>query len=369
MLALAYANGANDVSKAIATLVGSAVTNYRTAILWGTFWTVLGAVAAASLATAMLKTFTTGLLTAGADSPIALGAAIIGGAVLWVLFASWRGLPVSTTHAIVGGVCGGGVAALGVHGIAWPNLAAKVIVPLAFSPVAAFALTWVLAPFLAATLGRWQGYCLCLQPRTGMLIAIDPKGQSRLLYQRGQSRSVDLVAATQRQCDEARLSGLTLGLDSVHWLSSGAASFARGLNDAPKIVSLLVVFLAAGGSAHHASLPVIFALGAVAMGVGSYFGGRRVTEVLAEKVTAMDHVEGLAANLTTSVLVSATAVVGLPVSTTHVSCSAIVAVGVRKGVTAIRWTTVKEIVLAWIVTLPAAAILAGLVYFVLAWLW
>ena len=363
MLALAYANGANDVSKAIATLVGSGVTQYRTAILWGTFWTVLGAVAATSLATAMLKTFTTGLLTAEAGSPIALGVAIIGGAILWVLFASWRGLPVSTTHAIAGGVCGGGVAALGVLGIAWPTLAAKVIVPLAFSPVAAFAVAWSLAPFLAATLGRWQGYCLCLQPRTGMLIAVDPKGQSRLLYQSGQSRSVGLIAATPQVCDEARLYGLTIGMDSVHWLSSGAASFARGLNDAPKIVSLMLIFLAAGGPANPLSLPVIFVLGAVAMGIGSYFGGRRVTEVLAEKVTTMDHVEGLAANLTTSVLVSATAMAGLPVSTTHVSGSAIIAVGARKGATAIRWATVREMVLAWVVTVPVSAALAG--FFVL----
>jgi PiT family inorganic phosphate transporter len=104
---------------------------------------------------------------------------------------------------------------------------------------------------------------------------------------------------------------------------------------------------------------------ALAMGVGSALGGHRVTEVLAEKVTAMDHVEGLAANLTTSVLVSATAMAGLPVSTTHVSGSAIIAVGARKGATAIRWATVTEIVLAWAVTVPVSAALAGLLVLLL----
>jgi len=292
-----------------------------------------------------------------------LGGAILGGASLWVLFASWRGLPVSTTHAIVGAVCGGGIAALGLNGIAWPSLAAKVLTPLAISPIVAFLVTWALFPVLAATLGRWQGACLCLQPRAGVVVAIDAKGNSRVLYQ---SRAAGLVADTPQGCKETRLSGLTIGMNSVHWLSSGAASFARGLNDAPKIVSLLLLFLTAAGPARSVSLAVIFVLSAAAMGIGSYVGGRRVTEVLAAKVTTMDHVEGLTANLTTSVLVSATAVVGLPVSTTHVSSSAIIAVGARKGVMAIRWVTVREMALAWLLTVPVAAALAGLLVLLLS---
>ena len=102
------------------------------------------------------------------------------------------------------------------------------------------------------------------------------------------------------------------------------------------------------------------------MGLGSYFGGLRVTEVLAEKVTTMDHAEGLSANLTTSSLVLVSATLGLPVSTTHVSRSAIIGIGLLKGVRAVRWETVREMVLAWIVTLPASAMLTWLAYFLLA---
>ena len=102
------------------------------------------------------------------------------------------------------------------------------------------------------------------------------------------------------------------------------------------------------------------------MGLGSYLGGLRVTEVPAEKVTRMNHVEGLSANLTTSSLVLVSATMGLPVSTTHVSSSAIVGIGILKGIQAVRWATVRDMVLAWIVTLPVAGILAGLAYFVLA---
>jgi len=101
------------------------------------------------------------------------------------------------------------------------------------------------------------------------------------------------------------------------------------------------------------------------MGLGSYVGGLRVTEFLAEKVTKMNHAEGLSANLTTSSLVLVAGTLGLPVSTTHISSSAIVGIGLLQGVGTVRWTTVRDMVLAWIVTLPGAALLACLAYLLL----
>jgi PiT family inorganic phosphate transporter len=138
------------------------------------------------------------------------------------------------------------------------------------------------------------------------------------------------------------------------------------MNDAPKIAAILLL-----GSATalwpNSGLQISALLGvAAAMGVGSYAGGLRVTQVLAEKVTRMDHSEGLSANLTTSSLVLVSAVMGLPVSTTHVSSSAIIGIGLLKGVSAVRWTTVRDMVLAWVVTLPAAAFLSALAYVLLA---
>jgi PiT family inorganic phosphate transporter len=361
VLMLAYANGANDVSKAVATLVGSGITNYRTAISWGTIWTMLGAVTAASWATAMLKTFTTGILKGQVPSSGALGVAIITAAILWVLFATWRGWPVSTTHAILGGLCGSAVVMLGMSGVEWATVVKKAAMPLALSPVVAFVVTWSLLPLVQATVGRWSGHCLCLQPRTGTLIAVTPQGQSRVLYQ---ARGPDVVVDSPAACKQSGLSGLTVGMDSIHWLSSGTASFARGLNDAPKIVSLILI-MQMSGQIGSGGLLVGFVLTAMSTGLGSYFGGRRVTEVLAEKITRMSHTEGLVANLTTSALVTATAVLGMPVSTTHVSSSAIIAVGTRNGVQAVRWGTVKDMFLAWMVTIPVAALLGAVLAFVL----
>jgi len=363
VLALAYANGTNDVSKAIATLVGSGVTNYRTAIIWGTIWTLAGAGLSALVAKAMLKTFSAGLIQPGVATPPALAQAILVGAMAWVLVASRTGLPVSTTHALTGALVGAGLMSIGSQGLAWPAITGKIGIPLLLSPVLALAVSSLFHPMVRLVAERWQGACLCLMPASRALVTIDARGNTRTLIQA--SAFGQPVVAVPAQCDRAGLSGLTVGLDSIHWLSSGLASLARGANDTPKIMAMLLLGSAvASWPSMTVQLGTLAAV-ALAMGLGSYIGGLRVTEVLAEKVTRMDHVEGLSANLTTSSLVLVSATMGLPVSTTHVSSSAIIGIGLLKGLKAVRWTTVRDMVLAWVVTLPVAGTFAGLAYVVL----
>ena len=364
LLALAFANGANDVSKAIATLVGSGVTGYRTAILWGTAWTVLGAVLSGVIATAMVKTFSQGLLASGVSASPNLIVAVLGGAMLWVLVASWTGLPVSTTHALTGAIVGAGLIAFGREGLLWEGIGKKIVLPLILSPLLALTLSLVLHPLTRRVAARWEGTCLCVMPAARALVMINRQGATRTLFQTTTlGRPVMAVPAL---CARAGLNGLTVGLDSIHWCSSGLASLARGTNDAPKIAAMVLL----GGAI--ASWPSVAAQSAaiigvaVAMGLGSYLGGIRVTKVLAEKVTQMNHSEGLSANLTTSSLVFVSALMGLPVSTTHVSSSAIIGIGLLKGVSAVRWTTVRDMVLAWVVTLPASALLSAFTYLLFA---
>lgn len=364
VLALAYANGANDVSKAIATLVGSGVANYRIAILWGTCWTMLGAGVAAFVAGAMVKTFSQGLVQTDTVIPPAVAIAVLAGAMAWVLLASRTGLPVSTTHALTGAIVGAGLAAFAGEALLWPAVIKKVALPLLLSPFLALALSYILHPCMRLLATRCEGACLCVMPASRAVVAIDAQGSTRTLFQTpvfGQP-----VLAVPSQCDRAGLQGLSVGLDTVHWLSSGLASFARGTNDAPKIVAMLLLGSATAAWPSVSIQLAAFGGVALAMGAGSYVGGLRVTKVLAEKVTRMDHTDGLSANLATSLLVLLSGTLGLPVSTTHVSSSAIIGIGLRNGVQTVRWPTVRGMVLAWIVTLPATGVLAGLSYWILS---
>ncbi len=127
---LAFANGANDVSKAIATLVGSGITDYRSAIAWGTVWTVVGAALAAFVASAMIKTFSHGLIQTGTIIEPDVTLAVLTGAIAWVLFASHTGLPVSTTHALTGAIVGTGFVAFAGEGLIWSAIGRKIALPL-----------------------------------------------------------------------------------------------------------------------------------------------------------------------------------------------------------------------------------------------
>jgi len=364
VLCLAYANGTNDVSKAIATLVGSGVTNYRTAIAWGTVWTLIGAGGSAHVASAMVHTFSSGLVQPGTDIQPVVTAAVLVGTMAWVLCASWTGLPVSTTHSLTGAIVGTGLVAFGGKGLIWSAIGQKIALPLLLSPFLALAVSLIAHPALRFVASRWEGTCLCVMPASRALVAIDAGGGTRTLFQT--SSLGEPVIAVPSRCDRAGLRGLVIGLDTIHWISSGLASFARGTNDAPKIVAMLLLGSATAAWPSTSFQFAAFAGVAIAMGLGSYFGGLRVTEMLAEKVTKMNHTEGLSANITTSSLVLVSGTLGLPVSTTHISSSAIIGIGLLKGLKAVRWTTVRDMVLAWIVTLPGSALLACMAYLLLA---
>jgi PiT family inorganic phosphate transporter len=360
---LAFANGANDVSKGIATLVGSGVTNYRKAILWGTGWTVLGGLMALFFSAAMVKTFSSGLLSyeGGTDGlPPALGFAVMTGAIAWVLFATRAGLPVSTTHAITGALGGAGLAALGWHGLQGSVFLQKIVLPLLISPPLALALAFLLTPAIRRTMEGWMGHCICVFPAQPALLSIEQGGVVNMV----QTPSHIVTAVDTPECDTApRILTMRMGPNTLHWFTSGLTSMARGLNDAPKIAALLVGYSLLTGDMSSTGMQTAFIVVALSMGAGSLLSGFRITEVLAEKVTRMDHLEGLAANLTTALMVIAGARLGLPMSTTHVSSGAIIGMGLRRGADQIHWKKVIEMILAWVVTVPVAALLAAGSYY------
>lgn len=355
VVGLSYANGSNDVSKGIATLAGCGAATYRKALAWGTICTIGGSLAAAVFSVKMVNTFAAGLL----HNPEAMGnifpIAVAFGAFVWVLFASFTGLPVSTTHAITGAICGVGVFSFGYNGVLWGMVTSKIFIPLLVSPFCGLFLAFLVYPPLRFSMEKLYNWCVCFELRKETC-ACNPAGSGVAL---SNTLEPEMVISTNEVCENTLFAPLKINIpDIVHWVSGGLVCFARGLNDAPKIVAIGLII-----SLSNYNQDFLFPMVAVAMGLGSYLGGLRVTRVLAEKVTKMNHIEGLSANLITSILVSTAARFGLPVSTTHISSSAIIGIGLRHGRRGVYWNTVFGMVLAWFVTLPVAGLLSGIVYY------
>lgn len=356
-VAVAYVNGANDVSKGIATLVGSGVTNLRRAVLWGTLWTGIGGIAATFLAHAMLQTFGNGLLGHGIHTTLGGAAASILGAALWVAIATRKGLPVSTTHGIVGSVAGVAVVAYGLHNINWPVLGGKIILPLLLSPVVSLALTAGLIRLSRMLVPDVAVDCVCFTVEPTELQLSSP-GTAALSVARAPRIHLESCASSA-----GSYAGITIS--HLHWLTSGATSFARALNDAPKMAALVLSAVLLSG---HSQAPIFYFVAITAgMLAGSWFAGRKVTEVLAGKVTRMDHREGFVANLVTTALIGPGAALGLPMSTTHVASGGIMGIAAG-GPEKVNRRTVRDMISAWVVTLPAAALLGIVSLFVLRWM-
>jgi PiT family inorganic phosphate transporter len=353
---LAYLNGANDISKGIATLVGGEVVKDTHAIVWGTLTTIAGALAGIAITGGLLKTFSSGVLATASPSttfPIPVAFAAIG----WIFFATQTGLPVSTTHALTGGIIGAALAQIGSAGIVWNTVLQKIALPLALSPVLSFALAWLLFPLVRRSLAGVNHYCLCVKLQQTRLIPIMQTGAVQTLAAVAEPTELHVIADKSEMCEQkVTLSGVKVRIaDSLHVLSSGLTSFARGMNDTPKIAALLLGISLLGGK----STSSLFGFVALGMCAGSLLGGRKVLAALSKKITPMDGLEGFTANLGASALVTMGTVLGLPLSTTHVTTSAIVGIGARARGRA-NWHIVREIVLTWLVTLPSAMILGYL---------
>jgi len=353
--ALAAANGSNDDAKGVATLAGAGVTRYRTAIAWGVVTTLAGSLLSLTFAARISTVFTNGIVAVPPDPRFAV--AVLAGAVFWVGLATLTRLPVSTTHAIVGSMIGAGLLLAPVS-IKWVSMATRVAIPL----LASVALSYALSALLSrATRGAPQ--CVCLDvDAPAPACAVSPADTSGLTAAAamGSARSSLLILrVTTSTSPHCRVHGpgtrrIGLNVSTAHWLTSGAASFARGLNDTPKIWAI-GAFGLVPGAIHPNQLLVLIAF---AMAAGGAVAGVRVAHRLGENVVRMNHREGFTANLTTAFLVGLGANLGLPMSTTHVSTGAIAGVAGTQ-VRRLDSATLRDFVMAWTVT-PAIGGLVAL---------
>lgn len=352
---LAFANGANDNFKGVATLAGSGTLSYRGALAWATVTTLAGSLTAVFLAGLLLKSFSgAGLVESSLVSDARFVAAVASGAALTVLIASRLGMPISTTHGLVGALVGSGWAA--GSAIALPTLAYEFLGPLLLSPVLAIGATTMLYP-LAHRIRQASGItaqsCFCVGAESIETVPALGHIATQQRLERLTARTGTRVTCQRHY--EGRLFGIDAEaiVDKLHFLSAGVVSFARGLNDTPKIAALLLAAPLIGQFGATALVGVLIAVGGV-------LGARKVARVMSEKITTMNHGQGLTANLVTGMIVIAASRFALPVSTTHVSCGALFGIATVGGRP--DWGTIGRIVLAWVTTLPAGAGIAAAVY-------
>ena len=284
------------------------------------------------------------------------------GAGVTVIVATVLGFPISTTHALTGAIIGSGLVAAGPE-VNFRALGKGFLLPLLLSPflaVVAAALFYVLLRWLRLRLGITKEWCICVG-EAQQLVPM-PQPASVMALQAAAAPVLEISTGEQAQCSE-RYAGHFLGvqaqqvMDALHFVSAGVVSFARGLNDTPKIAAILLVIKALDIRVGMVAL-------AVAIAVGGLLSAMKVAQTMSLKITSMNHGQGLAANLATGALVILASIYGLPVSTTHVSVGALFGIGLTRHQANVR--VVRDILLSWLLTLPFAAIASGLVWWLAA---
>ena len=312
-----YINGFHDTANAIATSVATRALRPEFAILLSATANFAGALI---FGVAVAKTIGGGIVS---DSVIlghgftVLAAALLGG-IAWNLITWLLSLPSSSSHALVGGLIGAGIAHSGVDAVQWANFAGKVLVPLLLSPL----------------LGLIVGFALMV-----VLLNVFRRANPRRMNDR--FRKLQIVSATYM-------------------------ALSHGSNDAQKTMGIMTLALVAAGVTHDKTPPIwVILLAATAMSLGTAAGGWRIMKTMGQRVVKLDPVHGFAAETTAATIIMAATHFGAPVSTTHVISSAIMGVGTSDRLKAVRWGVARDIVTAWILTIPCACLISFGAYSVL----
>ncbi len=315
-----YINGFHDAANAIATVVSTGVLPIRTAVLIAGVLNFVGAVTG----TAVAKTIASGFADPAVATQSVVLAALLG-ACVWNLITWYYGIPSSSSHALIGGLAGAVVAHAGLNAFKWTALVEKVLVPLVLSPTIGFVIAFIL---MIALLWVFRH--------------VKP----------------DVVHRTSRR---------------MQLVSACAMALSHGSNDAQKSMGVITLALSAFVAAGHKALlpawifpekadqiPIwVITACALAIALGTMAGGQRIIKTMGTKIIKITPLQGFAAETSGAITILGASRLGIPVSTTHCINACIMGVGASKRISAVRWGVAGNIVLAWILTLPAAALFAG----------
>jgi len=315
-LAFDFLNGLHDAANSIATVVSTKLLKPVPAVLFAAtfnFAAYFLTIAFPSLHK-VAETIGKGLIDKNMVTPAVVFGALAG-AMFWNVVTWLKGIPSSSSHALVGGIVGAGVAHAGVSGIQWTGLN-KTLVAIVLSPVLGMILSMVV-----------------------MLI-------TSWLFARATSKTAER------------------SFRSLHLLSSAAYSLSHGLNDAQKTMGIITVLLFSTGYLQgEFAVPHWVAISCyIAMAAGTMAGGWKIIETMGSRITKLDHHQGFSASLGGSIIVFSASLLGIPVSTTHTITGCVIGAGTARRASAVRWGVAGNVVAAWVITIPASATVGALFY-------
>ncbi|OII35856.1 phosphate transporter [Curtobacterium sp. MMLR14_010] len=308
-----FTNGFHDTANAMATSVATGALKPRTAVIISAVLNLVGAF----LSTEVAKTVSQGIIREGQDgihiSPTMIFAGLVG-AVLWNLGTWYFGLPSSSTHALFGGLIGASIIGAGLNSVDWATVVSKVVLPALLSPVIA-GLIALAATYLAYTITK-----------------------------------------------NATTHGAATGFRHGQTISASLVSLAHGTNDAQKTMGVITLTLIAANYQDAGTGPelwVILACG-MAIALGTYMGGWRIMQTVGKKISDVQSPQGFAAETSSAATILVSSHLGFALSTTHVTSGSVIGSGLGKKLADVHWGVVGRIVIAWVITLPSAAVVGGL---------
>jgi PiT family inorganic phosphate transporter len=311
-----FTNGAHDSANAIATIVSTKVLSPLTAVLMAGALNLLGAF----MGTAVAHTIGSGIvrpeMVAGSQG---LVLAALLGAIFWNLLTWYLGLPSSSSHALVGGLIGAAVAYGGWDAPSYASIAQKILLPLVLSPLAGF-----LSGYLLMVLLSW-------------LVCTSSPKRVNFLFKK------------------------------LQILSSAFMATSHGLNDAQKTMGIITLALFIFHQIPEMAVPFWVKLScALAMGLGTATGGWKIVKTMGHKIFKLEPIHGFAAETAAAAVICGASALGAPISTTHTISTTVIGVGASKRLSAVRWGVAGQLVVAWVLTIPASALVAALCYWLLA---
>jgi PiT family inorganic phosphate transporter len=308
-LAFEFINGFHDTANSIATTVYTKALPVAGAIALAATMNFVGALTHHGVA----KTISTGLVSVSIEDYVILAALL--GAIAWNLLTWWRGIPSSSSHALIGALIGASIMySAGLDGIIWAGVLTKVVIPM------------ITSPFI------------------GLVVAY---------------LVMKLICRIAASANRRKATGL---FSKLQLLSAAAVAFSHGTNDAQKTMGIITLALFTSGAAASAEeIPLwVMLLCALTMAAGTSVGGWRIMRTMGHGVTKLDSVSGFAAETTSAAVIQVMTAINAPISTTHVITTAVMGVGSAKRLSAVKWGKAKDIITTWVITFPATAALGAL---------